>query len=223
MFGRQIPGELTCRELLVRGDHSTETSDVDENCARTSSSNAVTSSLSAAAADARTFVTRCESILAFLSCAAGLSRVLAFPPGFYHVLPDRLHSQLNKRCRHNSIVMDHKCVIIIIIVWWQYIAVGRRLVCLCPNDQSCSYFGQVRRRKMFLFQLKMKAKSGKPGTPQSRLAGRRGWMSILESQISKPHMSSQYGELRPTSGWDLLASLRHPCEFQRVSRYCTAL
>jgi len=25
-----------------------------------------------------------------------------------------------------------------------------------------------------------------------------------------------YGELRPTSGWDLLASLRHPCKFQRV-------
>jgi len=33
-----------------------------------------------------------------------------------------------------------------------------------------------------------------------------------------PHMSSQYGELRPTSGWDLLASLRHPCKLQRVSR-----
>jgi len=33
-----------------------------------------------------------------------------------------------------------------------------------------------------------------------------------------PHMSSQYGELRPTSGWDLLVSLRHPCKCQRVSR-----
>ena len=32
------------------------------------------------------------------------------------------------------------------------------------------------------------------------------------------YMSPQYGELRPTSGWDLLASLRHPCKFQRVSR-----
>jgi len=32
-----------------------------------------------------------------------------------------------------------------------------------------------------------------------------------------PHMSSQYGELRPTSGWDLLASLGHPSTFQRVS------
>ena len=40
------------------------------------------------------------------------------------------------------------------------------------------------------------------------------------------HMSSQYGELRSTSVWDLLASLRHPCKFQRVcacwKRYCTA-
>ena len=29
-----------------------------------------------------------------------------------------------------------------------------------------------------------------------------------------PHMSSQFGEL---NGWDLLASLGHPCKFQRVS------
>ena len=32
------------------------------------------------------------------------------------------------------------------------------------------------------------------------------------------YMSPQYGELRPTSGWDLLTSLGHPCKFQRVSR-----
>jgi len=32
------------------------------------------------------------------------------------------------------------------------------------------------------------------------------------------HMSSQYGELRPTSGWDRSGSLGHPCKFQRVSR-----
>ena len=40
---------------------------------------------------------------------------------------------------------------------------------------------------------------------------------LVEQQYI-PHMSSQYGELRPTSGWDLLASLGHPCKFQRVSR-----
>jgi len=33
-----------------------------------------------------------------------------------------------------------------------------------------------------------------------------------------PHMSLQYGELWPTSSWDLLASLGNPCKFQRVSR-----
>jgi len=32
------------------------------------------------------------------------------------------------------------------------------------------------------------------------------------------NMSSQYGELRPTNGWNLLASLGYPCKFQRVSR-----
>jgi len=31
-------------------------------------------------------------------------------------------------------------------------------------------------------------------------------------------MTPQYGELRPTNGWDLLASLRYPSKFQRVSR-----
>ena len=32
------------------------------------------------------------------------------------------------------------------------------------------------------------------------------------------HMYPQYGELRPTNGWDWSGSLGHPCKFQRVSR-----
>ena len=32
------------------------------------------------------------------------------------------------------------------------------------------------------------------------------------------HMSPQYGELRPISGWDRLTSLGYPCKFQLVSR-----
>ena len=32
------------------------------------------------------------------------------------------------------------------------------------------------------------------------------------------HKSPQYGELRPTSGWDRSGSLGHPRKFQRVSR-----
>jgi len=31
-------------------------------------------------------------------------------------------------------------------------------------------------------------------------------------------MTWQYGELRPTNGWDRSGSLRHPCIFQRLSR-----
>jgi len=40
----------------------------------------------------------------------------------------------------------------------------------------------------------------------------------IVKQQCLPHMSSQYDELRSTIGWDLLASLGHPCKFQRVSR-----
>ena len=32
------------------------------------------------------------------------------------------------------------------------------------------------------------------------------------------HMFSQYGELRPTNGWDRFVSLRHPSKFQQVSQ-----
>ena len=32
------------------------------------------------------------------------------------------------------------------------------------------------------------------------------------------HISPQYGELRPTSGWDRFVSLGHLCKFQLVSR-----
>ena len=39
------------------------------------------------------------------------------------------------------------------------------------------------------------------------------------------HMSQQYGELRPTSGWDQLTSLGHPLQistgFASWQRYCT--
>jgi len=41
------------------------------------------------------------------------------------------------------------------------------------------------------------------------------------------HVSSQYGERRPTSSWDRSGSLGHPCKFQlgfaSWQRYCTAL
>jgi len=41
---------------------------------------------------------------------------------------------------------------------------------------------------------------------------------LVKQQYLLHIMPSQYGKRRPTSGWDLLASLGHPCKFQRVSR-----
>jgi len=41
------------------------------------------------------------------------------------------------------------------------------------------------------------------------------WKKLVKQQCL-PHMSSQHGKLRPTSGWDRLASLGHPSTFQRV-------
>jgi len=49
------------------------------------------------------------------------------------------------------------------------------------------------------------------------------WKKKLLKQQYLPHMSSKYGELWPTSGWDLLASLGHPCNFQRVSIFAALL
>jgi len=40
----------------------------------------------------------------------------------------------------------------------------------------------------------------------------------LVKQQYLPHMSLQYGELRPTSAWDRFVSLGDPSKFQRVSR-----
>jgi len=35
------------------------------------------------------------------------------------------------------------------------------------------------------------------------------------------HVSSQYGELTPTNGWDRLVSFGHPSKFQRVSQFAS--
>jgi len=49
---------------------------------------------------------------------------------------------------------------------------------------------------------------------------RQSEKNLLSSDISSTlHMSSQYGELRPTSGWDRFVSFRHPWKFKRVSRF----
>ena len=54
------------------------------------------------------------------------------------------------------------------------------------------------------------------------ISSQRRHVSTIRKKLVKqqclPHTCSQHGELRPTSGWELLTSLRHPCKFQRVSR-----
>jgi len=45
----------------------------------------------------------------------------------------------------------------------------------------------------------------------------RQWGKHVKQQYLL-HMSAQYDELRPTSGWDRFGSLGHPSKFQRVSR-----
>jgi len=48
-------------------------------------------------------------------------------------------------------------------------------------------------------------------------------VSTIGKKLIKQHyllqMSPQYYELRPTNGWDQLASWGHPSKFQRVSRF----
>ena len=42
-----------------------------------------------------------------------------------------------------------------------------------------------------------------------------------DKNLLSSNMSPQYGERRPTSGWDRSGSLMHPCKFQPVSRLCS--
>jgi len=42
------------------------------------------------------------------------------------------------------------------------------------------------------------------------------WKKLVKQQYLL-HMYPQYGELRPTSGWDQFRSLGHPSKFQRLS------
>jgi len=51
----------------------------------------------------------------------------------------------------------------------------------------------------------------------SQLRHRQSEKKLVKQQYL-PHMSLQYGELRPTNGWDRFVSLGHPSSCQRVSR-----
>ena len=51
----------------------------------------------------------------------------------------------------------------------------------------------------------------------STIGNRQSEKKLVEMQYLL-HMSAQYGELRPTNGWDRFGCLGHPIKFQRVSR-----
>jgi len=67
-----------------------------------------------------------------------------------------------------------------------------------------------------------KSPSGHLRTTLSVVSLQLRYVSTIRKKLIKQqyllHMSSQYGELRPTNRWDLFESLGHPCKFQRVSR-----
>jgi len=73
--------------------------------------------------------------------------------------------------------------------------------------------------------------TGRKNSPKSRhlgtipqlcraISSQLGHVSTIGKKLVKQqyllHISPQYGELRPTSGWDCFVSLGHPCNFQRV-------
>jgi len=87
----------------------------------------------------------------------------------------------------------------------------------CRSETCCEPAGSAGPKKS--------PKSGDLGTiaklcraisPQIRHVLTVGKKTVKQQCL--PHTASQYGEHQPTSRWDLLASLGHPCKFQRVSR-----
>jgi len=69
-----------------------------------------------------------------------------------------------------------------------------------------------------------KSSSGPLGTIAQlcrAVSSQLGHISIIRKKNNQQfllHMSSQYGELRPTNCWYPFTSLGHPCKFQRVLR-----
>jgi len=58
-----------------------------------------------------------------------------------------------------------------------------------------------------------------PATAENRWGKKEERMKKETTAAKYNGLSSQYGKLRPTSGWDRLVGLGHPSKFQRVSRH----
>jgi len=83
----------------------------------------------------------------------------------------------------------------------------------CRSEMCCTRLADAKTDAIWPSGHHLTSLSGYIFTTKARLDNRE---KLLNSNMS--HMSSQYGELRPTNGWGLFGSLGHPCKFQRVSR-----
>jgi len=108
------------------------------------------------------------------------------------------------------------------LLWSPYVMGGGHIyfhaVLECRSEMICTWLAENTGRKN-------DAKNSHLGTiPQlcRAISSQLRHASTIGKKIAKQqyllHMSPQYGELRPTGGWDLFGSLEHPSYFQRLSR-----
>jgi len=86
----------------------------------------------------------------------------------------------------------------------------------CRSETCCARLAEnagPKNRQKFAIWVPSHKLSGYIFTTKARIDNRKknGKQQYLL------HMSPQYGELQPTSGWDQSGSLGHPCKFQQVS------
>jgi len=114
-------------------------------------------------------------------------------------------------------------------------AILPQMVCLSASlgyrSETCEFRMHVwnllhaARWKYRTQKSRQKSPSGHHRTTLSRYTFPLWHISTIGKKLVKQvklvnllHRSSQYGELRPTNGWDRLTSLGHPCKFQLVLR-----
>jgi len=92
---------------------------------------------------------------------------------------------------------------------------GLRANLECGSEMCCTRLAGNTRRKNDTKCRHLRTIEQVCGAISSQLRHIDNRKKIVKQQYIL-HMSSQYGEFRPTSGSDLLASLGHPSKFQRL-------
>jgi len=86
----------------------------------------------------------------------------------------------------------------------------------CRSEMYCTRFAGNAGRKKIAVSAPLQTLSGYIFATTAPGMYRQSEKPVKQQYLL--HMSSQYGELRPTNSWDRFGSLRHPCKFQLVSR-----